>query len=85
MTGEFQQPGRAGAQGGTPVSDLATALEMVRDGIDIDWQGTYAGQVNGVSYAFNHAFQPDGETIGVYLVYRLQSSGSLLLEGTVSP
>jgi branched-chain amino acid transport system substrate-binding protein len=73
------------ASGGTPVYDLVQALALVRAGTNIDWQGSYALQVGGISFAFNHAFDANGETSGVYLVFRLQSDGLLTLEGTVTP
>jgi len=73
------------ASGGVPVSDLANALAMVRLGTDIDWQGTYALQVGGIPYSYNHDFQPDGETISPYGVYVLQSDGSLSLASVIEP
>ncbi|MFC1996521.1 PhnD/SsuA/transferrin family substrate-binding protein [Chloroflexota bacterium] len=69
---------------GTPVSDFPTALEMVRNGEDIDWQGTYAGQLNGLTYDINHDFEPDGETINPVLVLQIQGDGSVAFVDTVS-
>jgi phosphate/phosphite/phosphonate ABC transporter binding protein len=69
---------------GTLVSDFAAALQMVRDGEDIDWQGTYAGQVDGFSYEINHDFEPDGETINPYLVLQIEDGGAVAFVDTIS-
>ena len=73
------------ASGGTAVYDLATALTMVRLGTDIDWQGTYALQVGGIPYIFNHDFTPEGETISPHAVFVLQADGSLTLAEVLEP
>ena len=72
------------SSGGTPVSNFTDALEMVRDGEDIDWQGTYAGQVDGFSYEINHDFEPDGETINPFLVLQIVDGVSVEFVDTVS-
>jgi hypothetical protein len=67
------------SSGGVPVSDLGSALHMVREGVDIDWVGTYAGAVEGVVYGINHQFELDGETISPYLVFQIGEDGGVYL------
>ncbi len=63
------------SSGGLPVSDLAEALELVRQGVDIDWQGTFERSVDGLDYESNQNFEPDGESISPYLVRQVQTGG----------
>ena len=69
----------------TPVYDLVQALALVRAGTDIDWQDSYARQLDGIPFPSNHASVTNGETSGVCPVYRLQTDCSLTLEGMVTP
>jgi phosphonate transport system substrate-binding protein len=66
------------SSGGTPVYDLATALEMVRDGEDIDWQGTFQRPAELGYGDYNHDFEADGLTISPYVFRRIQENGSLV-------
>jgi phosphate/phosphite/phosphonate ABC transporter binding protein len=66
------------SSGGTPVFDLATALDLVRAGEDIDWQGSFQRPAE-LGYAdYNHDFEPDGETISPYVFRQIQANGALV-------
>ena len=63
--------------GGEPVAVLCNALIMVRNGVDIDWQGTFERSVGDISYQIDHDFEASGETISPYFISQIQENGTL--------
>jgi neutral amino acid transport system substrate-binding protein len=75
-TGEgIQSKIREVASGGTPVSDPCQAIEMIKNGEDIDYQGA-SGNVD---------IDENGDVIGSYDIWRVKDDGSLETIDKVKP
>ncbi|HBL13716.1 MAG TPA: amino acid ABC transporter substrate-binding protein, partial [Cyanobacteria bacterium UBA11162] len=61
--------------GGTEVTDLCQAMEMVRKGEDINYQGA-SGNVD---------IDENGDVIGDYDTWKVETDGKLSVTGKVSP
>jgi len=59
---------------GEPVSDVCQALELVRAGTDIDYQGA-SGSVD---------FNPQGDVVGSYDVWTIGEDGMVTVESTIN-
>lgn len=64
---EIQAQLREVASGGTPVSDVCEALEMIRNGEDIDYQGA-SGAVD---------IDENGDVVGPYDIWKVTEGGAI--------